>query len=144
MNESRFQRKFVNEVRRCESLERILREPIFCLLSKSELAGREMVCRAGVLQYAPICNATLGDPGDGSGRLEMGSRCCGRSPGQYRQLSWERHLSCLTPFRRYEKMQSPRALWWGFVSQVFWKIRCKMRLRFRCLRSPRRPLSHGK
>ncbi|KAB0392534.1 hypothetical protein E2I00_018057, partial [Balaenoptera physalus] len=37
VNESRFQRKFVNEVRRCESLERILREPIFCLLSKSFL-----------------------------------------------------------------------------------------------------------
>ena len=56
-----FQRKFVNEVRRCESLERILRKPVFCLQFECALAGRETVCRGDVLQSAPMCDtATLG------------------------------------------------------------------------------------
>uniref|UniRef100_A0A8D1MAD1 V-type proton ATPase subunit a n=1 Tax=Sus scrofa TaxID=9823 RepID=A0A8D1MAD1_PIG len=54
VNESRFQRKFVNEVRRCESLERILRKPLFCLLSKRERAAWEVVCRADILQRTTL------------------------------------------------------------------------------------------
>uniref|UniRef100_A0A8D1Z1L7 V-type proton ATPase subunit a n=1 Tax=Sus scrofa TaxID=9823 RepID=A0A8D1Z1L7_PIG len=67
VNESRFQRKFVNEVRRCESLERILRKPLFCLLSKRERAAWEVVCRADILQRVPFCNSPQWDPGDRAG-----------------------------------------------------------------------------
>ena len=51
----------MNEVRRCESLERILRKPVFCLQFECALAGRETVRRGDVLQSAPMCDtATLG------------------------------------------------------------------------------------
>lgn len=48
----------MNEVRRCESLERILRKPIFCLLFKCEWWGGKWSAGLDYNKYVPICLET--------------------------------------------------------------------------------------
>lgn len=81
---------------------------------------------------------------DSVGQGGLGPRCCGRSVKQLGQLSQLKVGCLLGSISQVRKHNHLGPSGGGFIPQVFWKMRCKMRLCLNCLRGLHRPLFLGK